>query len=50
MGIGNNIGNYVKVVEATKQMHYIAYARICVYMNVSTAIPASITLSYEDYD
>ena len=50
MGIGNTIGTYVKATKSTKQMCYMAYARICVYMNVSTTIPTSITLSYEVCD
>ena len=50
MGIGTTIGTYVKVAKATKQLHYTTYARICVYMNVSIAIPAPITLTYEDSD
>lgn len=50
MGIGNTIRTYVKATEATKHIHYTSYARICVYMNVSIAIPTSITLTYEDID
>jgi len=34
VGIGNIIGNYVKVSEITKSKRCIAYSRICVYMNV----------------
>jgi len=34
VGIANIIGNYVKVSEITKSKRFLAYSRICVYMNV----------------
>jgi hypothetical protein len=49
-GIGNTIGLYVRASEATKQRKYTSYARICVYMNISKALPGSITLEYQDED
>jgi hypothetical protein len=50
MGIGNTLGQYVKASEATKHRKYTSYARICVYMNISKALPGSITLEYQDED
>jgi hypothetical protein len=50
MGIGNTLGQYVKASEATKQRKYTSYARICVYMNISKALPGSVTLEYQDED
>jgi hypothetical protein len=50
MGIGNTLGHYVKASEATRQRKYTSYARICVYMNISKAIPGTITLEYQDED
>jgi hypothetical protein len=46
MGIGNIVGQYVKASEATKQRKYTSYARICVYMNISKALPGAVTLEY----
>jgi len=46
MGIGNTVGRYVKSSEATKLIKYTSCARICVYMDISKAIPGSITLEY----
>jgi hypothetical protein len=50
MRIGNTVGQYVKSSEATKQRKYASYARICVYMDISKALPRSITLEYQDED
>jgi hypothetical protein len=50
MGIGKTLGIYVKSSEATKQRRYTSYARICVYMNISKALPGSVTLEYQDED
>jgi hypothetical protein len=50
MGIGNTLGHYVKASEATRQCKYTSYARICVYMNISKAIPGAVTLEYQDED
>jgi hypothetical protein len=48
MGIGNTLGRYVKSSEATKQRRYTSYACICVYMNISKALPGSVTIEYQD--
>jgi hypothetical protein len=50
MGIGNTVGRYVKSSKATKQRKYTSYARICVYMDISKALPGSVTLEYQDED
>jgi hypothetical protein len=48
--IGNNIGVYVKSLEATKQRRYTSHVRICVYLNISKLLPGSIALEYHDED
>jgi hypothetical protein len=50
MGIGNMVGQYVKTSEATRLRKYTSYARICIYMDISKALPGSITLEYQDDD
>jgi hypothetical protein len=50
MGIGITVGRYVKLSEATKQIRYTSYAQICVYMDISRALPGSITLEYQYED
>jgi hypothetical protein len=50
MGIGNTLGHYVKASEATRHRKYTSYARICVYMNISKALPGAVTLEYQDED
>jgi hypothetical protein len=50
MGIGNTLGQYVRASEATRQRKYTSYARICVYMNISKALPGAVTLEYQDED
>jgi hypothetical protein len=44
----NTLGKHVKSSEATKQRKYTSYARICVYMDISKALPGTITLEYQD--
>ena len=46
--IGNTLGSYIKTMKITRKKRYTAFARICVYLDVSGAIPKSIALSYED--
>jgi len=45
-GLGNTLGSFVKISKITKVTKYTSYARICVYMNVTTALPESITTHY----
>lgn len=47
-GIGNTIGSFVKIAEATKRGKYNAYARICVYMNLANPLPENIEIEYHD--
>ena len=47
-GIGNTIGAFVKVAEATKKGKYTSYARLCVYMNIAEPLPEFIELEYHD--
>jgi hypothetical protein len=48
LGIGNTLDKYVKSFEATKKQKYTSYSRISVYMNISKALPRTITLEYTD--
>jgi hypothetical protein len=50
MGIGNTAGRYVKSSKDTKQRKYTSYARICVYMDISRALPRYVILEYQDED
>jgi hypothetical protein len=50
MGIGNTVGRYVKASEATKMRKYTSYSCIYIYMDISKALPGSITLEYQDND
>jgi hypothetical protein len=50
IGIGNTLGQCVKASEATRQRKYTSYARICIYMNNSKALPGTVTLEYQDED
>jgi hypothetical protein len=45
-GIGNSLGSFVKIVEATTRGRYTSFARICVYMNISEPLPDMIELEY----
>lgn len=47
-GIGNTIGDFVKIAEATKRGKYTSYARLCVYMNIAEPLPEFIELEYHD--
>jgi hypothetical protein len=47
-GIGDTLGSFVKISEITKVAKYTSYARICVYMNMTTTLPESITISFQD--
>jgi hypothetical protein len=42
------LGSFVKISEIKKVAKYTSYARICIYMNVATTLPESITISFQD--
>ena len=46
--IGNSLGEYIKMSEGTKNGHYISYARICAYSDVSGTLPVAINLNFRD--
>ena len=46
--IGNALGAFVKVVEQTKGMRFVSFARIYVYLDISKDLPSSIKLSWQD--
>jgi len=45
-GIGNSLGSFVKIAEATARGQYTSFTRICVYMNISEPLPDMIELEY----
>lgn len=47
-GIGNTIGSFVKIVEATKRGKYNAYGRIFVYINLAEPLPDNVEVEYHD--
>lgn len=47
-GIGNTIGDFVKIAEAMKRGKYKSYAILCVYMNIAEPLPEHIELEYHD--
>ena len=46
--IGNKLGKYVKMFEATLKWRYTSYARICIDMDVSGALSEAIILEFRD--
>ena len=46
--LGKTIGKFFKSLEQTKEVRYISYARIRVYMDLSRELPEAINLSWED--
>lgn len=38
-GIGNSLGNLIKIVETMHQGRYTFFSRISVYMNISEPLP-----------
>ena len=46
--IGNKLGCFVKVYEATKRRKYTSFARICVEMDLSEALPDEVILEVYD--
>ena len=48
--IGNILGNFVKVLEQTRQRRYTSYAPICIYLDISKDLPNGIDLTWEDED
>lgn len=49
-GVGNTLGRYITTSEITKIGRYTSYARICVYMNVSKALPEATNIWHKDFD
>jgi hypothetical protein len=46
--IGKKLGKYVKTSEETLKGIYTSYARICIEMDVSGALPEAISLEFRD--
>ena len=46
--IGNALGEFVKISEQTKQVRYVSYARLCVYLDISKDLPEAIELTHDD--
>ena len=48
--LGNPLGKLVKISEQTKAQRYMAYARRCVYMDLTKELPESIKIPWEAED
>jgi len=48
MAIGNKLGRFVKISKATRRGKYISFARICVEMDLSGALPDEVILEAFD--
>lgn len=46
--IGNKLGCFVKAFEATRRGKYTSFARICVEMDLSRALPDEVILEFFD--
>lgn len=46
--IGDSLGKFIKISQATLQGRYTTYAKICVEMNVSGALPVAVKLEFRD--
>lgn len=47
-GIGNVIGQFMKVLDIAKRQWHVAYTYISVHMNISQPLPKAIELVYHD--
>ena len=48
--IGNTLGSFVRTADQTRMNKFTSYAKICVFMHISQALPDVICLSHEDSD
>jgi len=46
--MGNKLGRFVKVFEATSRGKYTSFSRICVEMDLSGALPNEVILEFFD--
>jgi len=46
--MGNKLGRYVKTSEATRRGKYTSFARICVEMDLSGALPDEVIMEVHD--
>jgi hypothetical protein len=44
------LGSFVKIEVSTQKGRYTSYTRICVYLDVSKALPDSISLLFRDIE
>lgn len=49
-GIGNNLGNFIKIAEEIKSRRYTSYARICVHMHLAKKLTDSVSLFHDDFE
>lgn len=47
-GIGDEIGEYIKLLEGTRDGYYVSYARIYIYLDVSGVLLDTIKLVFKD--
>jgi len=48
--IGNGLGEFIKIAKETKLKRYTSYARICIYMHLSKALPDAVGLYHDDFE
>jgi hypothetical protein len=48
--IGNKLGKFFKASDATLKGKYTSFARICIEMDVSGALPEAICLEFRDLE
>ena len=42
------LGSFIKILKQTKSQRYTTFARICIYMDLSKALPEAIRLLWDD--
>jgi len=47
-GIGDQLGEYIKMSEGTRTSHYVSYTKIYVYIDIFGALPEAIKLIFKD--
>ena len=48
--IGNSLGKFNKISKQTRIQRYTAYARICVYMELTKELLDAIQMTWDDED
>ena len=46
--VGKTLSQFIKILEQMKEKIYMDYAHICVYMDVTKALPKAIDISWDN--